>query len=52
LGADATAFTPDRRKIVLQAKRYGATSEVTGPDLPQQGHRIRGFPDGTAPRCV
>jgi restriction system protein len=33
LGADVIAFAPDGRKIVLQAKRYGPTTKVGGPDL-------------------
>ncbi|WP_439376578.1 restriction endonuclease [Amycolatopsis lexingtonensis] len=37
LGADVTAYAPDGRKIVLQAKRYGGTSKVTGPDLQRFG---------------
>jgi restriction system protein len=37
LGADVVAFAPDGRKIVLQAKRYGVTSKVTGPDLQRFG---------------
>ncbi|WP_410606831.1 restriction endonuclease [Amycolatopsis sp. lyj-109] len=37
LGADVTAYAPDGRKVVLQAKRYGSTSKVTGPDLQRFG---------------
>lgn len=37
LGADVTATTPDGRKIVIQAKRYGPTTKVTGPDLQKFG---------------
>ncbi|WP_326956027.1 MULTISPECIES: restriction endonuclease [unclassified Amycolatopsis] len=37
LGADVVAFAPDGRKIVLQAKRFGATKKVTSPDLQRFG---------------
>jgi len=37
LGADVIAAAPDGRKIVLQAKRYGPTTKVTGPDLQKFG---------------
>jgi restriction system protein len=37
LGADVIASAPDGRKIVLQAKRYGPTSKVVGPDLQKFG---------------
>jgi restriction system protein len=37
LGADVIASAPDGRKIVLQAKRYGLTSKVVGPDLQKFG---------------
>ncbi len=37
LGADVVAYTPDGRKIVLQAKRYISTNKVTGPDLQRFG---------------
>jgi restriction system protein len=37
LGADVIAFAPDGRKIVLQAKRYGPTTKVGGPDLQRFG---------------
>lgn len=37
LGADVIATAPDSRRIVLQAKRYGPTSKVTGPDLQKFG---------------
>ncbi|MEU4249463.1 restriction endonuclease [Amycolatopsis sp. NPDC026612] len=37
LGADVVAYAPDGRKIVLQAKRYGVASKVTGPDLQRFG---------------
>lgn len=37
LGADVLALAPDGRRIVLQAKRYGPTSKVVGPDLQKFG---------------
>jgi restriction system protein len=37
LGADVIAVAPDGRKIVLQAKRYGPATKVTGPDLQRFG---------------
>lgn len=37
LGADVIATTPDGRRIVIQAKRYGPTTKVTGPDLQKFG---------------
>lgn len=37
LGADVIASAPDGRKIVLQAKRYGPTTKVVGPDLQKFG---------------
>jgi restriction system protein len=37
LGADVIASAPDGRKIVLQAKRYGSTTKVVGPDLQKFG---------------
>ncbi|MFG1642245.1 restriction endonuclease [Amycolatopsis sp. NPDC049252] len=37
LGADVVAFAPDGRKIVLQAKRFAVTHNVTGPDLQRFG---------------
>lgn len=37
LGADVKAIAPDGRLIVLQAKRYGPTAKVTGPDLQKFG---------------
>jgi restriction system protein len=33
LGADVIAITPDRRRLVIQAKRYVTGNLVTGPDL-------------------
>ncbi len=37
LGADVVAFTPDGRRLVIQAKRYGPGSKVSGPDLQRFG---------------
>lgn len=37
LGADVIALAPDGRRIVLQAKRYGPTTKVVGPDLQKFG---------------
>lgn len=37
LGADVIATAPDGRRIVIQAKRYGPNSKVTGPDLQKFG---------------
>jgi restriction system protein len=37
LGADVIALAPDGRRIVIQAKRYGPTTKVTGPDLQRFG---------------
>ncbi len=37
LGADVLAVAPDGRLIVLQAKRYGPTTKVSGPDLQKFG---------------
>jgi restriction system protein len=37
LGADVKAIAPDGRLIVLQAKRYGPTTKVSGPDLQKFG---------------
>jgi len=37
LGADVVAMAPDGRRIVLQAKRYGPTTKVGGPDLQRFG---------------
>jgi len=35
--AQVTAYAPDGRKIVLQAKRFSGTNKVTGPDLQRFG---------------
>jgi restriction system protein len=37
LGADVTATAPDGRRVVIQAKRYGPTTKVSGPDLQRFG---------------
>jgi restriction system protein len=37
LGADVIATAPDGRRLVVQAKRYGPTTKVTGPDLQRFG---------------
>lgn len=37
LGADVIATAPDGRRIVIQAKRYGPTTVVSGPDLQKFG---------------
>ncbi|MFF3891375.1 restriction endonuclease [Streptomyces sp. NPDC001914] len=37
LGADVTAIAPDGRRIVIQCKRYGPTTNVGSPDLQKFG---------------
>lgn len=37
LGADVIATAPDGRRVVIQAKRFGPTTKVTGPDLQKFG---------------
>lgn len=37
LGADVIATTPNGMKLVIQAKRYAATTSVTSPDLQKFG---------------
>ncbi|MEU6340890.1 restriction endonuclease [Streptomyces sp. NPDC046977] len=37
LGADVTATTPDGRRLVVQCKRYGASSKVGSQDLQRFG---------------
>ncbi|MBS2546897.1 restriction endonuclease [Catenulispora sp. NL8] len=37
LGADVVAVTPDGRRLVIQAKRYSAGNNVSGPDLQRFG---------------
>jgi restriction system protein len=37
LGADVKAITPDHRRLIGQAKRYGPGNLVTGPDLQKFG---------------
>jgi restriction system protein len=37
LGADVVGITPDGRRLVIQAKRYGPTTKVTGPALQRFG---------------
>lgn len=37
LGADVIAISPTGQRIVIQAKRYGPTTKVSGPDLQKFG---------------
>ena len=37
LGADVVATAPDGRRMVIQAKRYGPSTKVSGPDLQRFG---------------
>jgi restriction system protein len=41
LGADVVALTPDGRRLVIQAKRYGPKTMVSGPDLQKFGGTAR-----------